>query len=125
MFDVRTSACCYFYFIGLFALAGCAPGTAGEFAPTCSDGVKNGTETDADCGGSCGTCAAGKSCGANLDCASQLCSAGVWGAAACSDGVKTGTESDVDCGGGCSTCAPSKRCGAPSDCLTSICASGT
>lgn len=25
-------------------------------APTCSDGIQNGTETGVDCGGSCGAC---------------------------------------------------------------------
>ncbi len=36
--------------------------------PGCSDAVKNGTETDVDCGGSCGECAIGKKCGADADC---------------------------------------------------------
>ena len=30
--------------------------------PTCTDGVKNGTETDVDCGGACSPCADGKAC---------------------------------------------------------------
>ncbi|MBX3186537.1 MAG: DUF1554 domain-containing protein [Labilithrix sp.] len=41
----------------------------GPPAPTCSDGVANGTETDVDCGGSCATrCARGKLCQASTDC---------------------------------------------------------
>ncbi len=45
---------------------------------TCSDTVKNGSETDVDCGGSCGaTCANGQSCLLNGDCLSGNCSSGV------------------------------------------------
>jgi cysteine-rich repeat protein len=44
---------------------------------TCSDSTKNGSETDVDCGGSCGaTCIVGKSCLANTDCTTNLCSGG-------------------------------------------------
>jgi hypothetical protein len=42
----------------------------GSGGPGCSDGQKNGTETDTDCGGAaCGGCAAGKMCLAPADCA--------------------------------------------------------
>ena len=42
--------------------------------PTCSDDIKNGTETDVDCGGHiCGGCAPDASCLVNADCASALC----------------------------------------------------
>jgi hypothetical protein len=44
--------------------------------PTCTDGVKNGPETDIDCGGSCQPCADGKACAAAADCATQQCSGG-------------------------------------------------
>jgi hypothetical protein len=43
---------------------------------TCTDGQKNGSETDVDCGGLCGGCATGKVCSAKLDCGSYACSAG-------------------------------------------------
>ncbi len=43
-------------------------------APSCLDGVRNGTETDLDCGGSCPGCGNGSRCAVNIDCASQLCS---------------------------------------------------
>jgi uncharacterized repeat protein (TIGR01451 family) len=47
-------------------------------APTCSDGIKNQTETDVDCGGTvCGTCANGKACLVAADCTSATCTAGV------------------------------------------------
>ena len=44
--------------------------------PTCSDNLKNGTETDVDCGGPCGPCENGKTCSSLADCKSGLCSAG-------------------------------------------------
>ncbi len=41
---------------------------------SCSDGTKNGEETDVDCGGSkCSPCAAGKACKADGDCETGLC----------------------------------------------------
>jgi len=52
---------------------------------SCSDSVKNGSETDVDCGGNtyaswplsgCGTCGSGKSCSVNGDCTSGVCNAG-------------------------------------------------
>jgi YVTN family beta-propeller protein len=49
----------------------------GIIAPTCTDGAKNGSETDVDCGGSCASdCANGKACGVNADCVSGSCAAG-------------------------------------------------
>jgi hypothetical protein len=47
-------------------------------APTCSDGIKNGNETDVDCGGgTCPACATGKQCLVAADCVSGNCSGGV------------------------------------------------
>ncbi len=40
---------------------------------TCSDGVKNGAETDVDCGGPCASCALGDACALATDCASSFC----------------------------------------------------
>ncbi|MCC6619869.1 MAG: VCBS repeat-containing protein [Deltaproteobacteria bacterium] len=43
-------------------------------ATTCSDGLRNGSETDVDCGGGCATrCAARKACELHDDCASGIC----------------------------------------------------
>jgi hypothetical protein len=54
--------------------------------PSCNDGVRNGGETDVDCGGPCtGKCALGKGCSAKSDCASGDCVLGV-----CTD-CSTGT----------------------------------
>lgn len=57
-------------------------GTGGAPSP-CNDGVKNGAESDVDCGGpTCGKCANGKACGASGDCQSNMCNGGV-----CAPGV--------------------------------------
>ncbi|MCC6751120.1 MAG: hypothetical protein IT371_25930 [Deltaproteobacteria bacterium] len=45
--------------------------------PSCTDKVRNGDETDVDCGGTkCGGCEVSKACGVGGDCASGLCSTG-------------------------------------------------
>jgi plastocyanin len=61
-----------------------AADAASETAPdapasSCSDGLKNGVETDVDCGGSgiCARCATGKACAVNADCFSGTCSGGL------------------------------------------------
>ena len=46
-------------------------------ANTCQDGVKNGSESDVDCGGgTCPRCAVGKTCTGRADCASARCDGG-------------------------------------------------
>lgn len=65
------------------------PGTTTP-APSCSDGQKNGDETDLDCGGSCPGCSEGQACIDPDDCASGLCGAGVCIGQEC--------RSDDDCG---------------------------
>lgn len=53
----------------------CIGGTCAE--PTCSDNVKNGQETDRDCGGpDCQTCSQGRSCSQDSDCETGMCEAG-------------------------------------------------
>src|SRR5262249_33675611 len=49
--------------------------SAGSCVPTCVDGVKDGAETDVDCGGTCAPCAPGKNCLTNLDCMTNACDA--------------------------------------------------
>ena len=95
-------------------------------APTCTDAIKNGTETDVDCGGGlCPACVPGKMCLAGSDCTSQVCMAGMCQAPSCTDMVKNGNETDVDCGGGtCPKCAMSKMCGSNSDCQSNVCSGG-
>jgi len=56
--------------------AGEASADAGADAPTCMDRIKNGAETDVDCGGpECSRCADGKMCSSDNDCQSGNCGA--------------------------------------------------
>ncbi len=43
---------------------------------SCTDGLKNGDESDVDCGGSCDRCANGKTCNSRDDCQTALCVGG-------------------------------------------------
>jgi len=56
---------------------GTSTGTGGG-APRdpCSDGKRNGSETDVDCGGSCALCALGMSCDSGTDCEGGNCEGG-------------------------------------------------
>ncbi|MFO0586390.1 MAG: hypothetical protein U0441_02560 [Polyangiaceae bacterium] len=103
---------------------------AGACAPvSCADGVKNGDETDIDCGGACGaSCKTGKTCSVNLDCIDKICPAMTkkCAAPACNDKVQNGTETDVDCGGSCPLkCATGAGCKVVSDCIGGICSGST
>jgi hypothetical protein len=62
--------------------------------------VKNGKESDVDCGGpDCQTrCLPTKKCTNPSDCLSGVCHAGICQAATCTDGVKNGFETGIDCG---------------------------
>lgn len=98
-------------------------------APTCMDGVKNGSESDVDCGGGgCSTCANGDTCAVNGDCTSTVCDPmNVCVASICGDNRITGTETCDDggtmSGNGCSaTCtveAGYECTGMPSVCTVS------
>jgi len=92
-------------------------------APTCSDGVINGRESDLDCGEACAPnrCARGNACRYDEDCNSFRCEDGQCSEAACDDELHNGVESDVDCGGACAPCLIGQACGADSDCETQIC----
>ncbi len=105
-------------------VAGSGPVDPGK--PTCTDGQKNGGETDIDCGGPCSKCPDGKTCGSNGDCAGKSC----WGGVCqpppvqmptCDDKAKNGNESDVDCGGSCPKCPDNRACGQDSDCTSNSC----
>ena len=100
--------------------------------PSCTDGSKNGDETDVDCGGSCpNACIDGKGCKAGADCKSGLCDDAATtpvckAAPTCSDGAKNGDETDVDCGGSCpADCKDSKGCQLDADCESGLCDAGT
>ncbi|MCL2723381.1 MAG: hypothetical protein FWD69_02995 [Polyangiaceae bacterium] len=95
-------------------------------AATSSDGVKNGDETDIDCGGTqAPTCADGKSCVTGDDCTSKVCTSDVCQVATGTDGIQNGDESDVDCGGtttGALRCAAGRACNVHADCQSDGCA---
>ncbi len=57
------------------AVFGCCTAAGG---PSCSDGIKNGTETDVDCGGQCPqACNIGQHCTYGSDCISDYCVGGL------------------------------------------------
>jgi hypothetical protein len=112
----------------------CADGVCGDASstvdqpmrcqlPTCEDGVKNGSETDMDCGGSCdSTCPIGSPCTENADCQTTHCAEQVCVSPDCTDGMKNNAETDVDCGGNeCGPCQPDKHCEVGTDCTSLIC----
>ena len=73
-------------------------------APSCTDTLLNGSETDVDCGGSCMGCPASAGCLVAADCLSGVCTGNICAGTSCSDGVKNGGEIGIDCGGPCSAC---------------------
>lgn len=100
--------------------------------PTSMDGVKNGTETDIDCGGGAPTnaprCADGKACKVGADCKDLVCADLMDGKGlrcqppSSTDGVKNGNETGVDCGGmGNPLCANGQGCASKSDCMSGVC----
>lgn len=90
-------------------------------ADRCRDRVRDGDETDVDCGGSCQPCTAGAGCVAPGDCQTAGCDANVCRAPSCSDGVRDGFESDVDCGGVCGVCQLGQVCFNTGDCVSGRC----
>jgi hypothetical protein len=90
--------------------------------PSCTDVVKNGDETDVDCGGTCpGKCAAGKACSVPADCQAGVCTNNFCQSASCNDGLQNGDETDLNCGGSCAKCGTGKKCGTADDCSSSVC----
>jgi hypothetical protein len=95
-------------------------------APSCDDGVSNGDETGADCGGSCpNSCSAGSGCSTDADCGPGLfCAPGASECASisCSDEVQNGEEAAVDCGGSlCPGCPDGSACTGNPDCASGVC----
>ncbi len=100
---------------------------------SCYDNIKNGDESDTDCGGiRCNQCALGKGCNSNSDCESKSCgSSGVCEEKTepvtpekpqtCSNGTKDGDETDTDCGGSCEQCTQDRYCKTDADCKSWKC----
>jgi hypothetical protein len=90
----------------------------------CTDGIQDGSETDVDCGGSCGTCPIGRYCIADADCTDGTCTYGVCVRAVpatCYDGVYDGDETgNIDCGGSCLACT-ADACTQNADCASGWC----
>ena len=62
---------------------------------TCTDTVKNQSETGVDCGGPCPPCLSGQPCNEPGDCYDNVCTAGLCTTGACTDMVMNGTETGV------------------------------
>ena len=102
---------------------------------SCGDGIKDGDESDIDCGGSCPPCGIGQACLANGDCGHAPGCSPSSGCACdavsmtcvydhCFDHVKDGSETDVDCGdplAGCTGCAVGLTCQVDGDCASRGC----
>ena len=98
-----------------------------DVGPSCEDGLRNGDESDVDCGG--GTCfdrcEDGLRCDISSDCASAVCIGFACQPARCSDGIRNGTETGVDCGGdACTGCGLGEGCVDADDCAAGECVDG-
>lgn len=101
------------------------PGCIYYLNPECTDLIRNGEETDVDCGGVCGPCAIGDRCTVNADCEDSTCNDGRCTPLPCANGVQDEMETDVDCGGGtCRKCAGQRACEANTDCFSGTCVPG-
>jgi hypothetical protein len=108
----------------------CASGKCTSPPPMCLDNVKDGNETDIDCGGgTCPTCIDGKICNIPTDCQSGVCGAGnkcTTPPPQCLNNVRDVNETDVDCGGGvCPPCIIGKKCILSTDCTSGLCDGNT
>ncbi|KAF6263210.1 hypothetical protein COO60DRAFT_513298 [Scenedesmus sp. NREL 46B-D3] len=105
----------------------CSNGVCVE-AATCSNGVKDGRETDLDCGGGgCqALCSRGQGCVEARDCITGVCSGGVCRqAATCTNRLRDDNEGDTDCGQVCDRqCGVAGLCQANADCISNVCRSG-
>ncbi|MBA3394007.1 MAG: hypothetical protein H0T89_15270 [Deltaproteobacteria bacterium] len=107
-------------------LVPCASGRCVDAAPrnACRNRVRDGAETDVDCGGTCQPCAAAKRCTVPADCQTAACTGGTCAPASCSNGVRDGFESDIDCGSACAACGLGSVCAADWDCTSDACDHG-
>lgn len=88
----------------------------------CQNDVKDGNESDVDCGGECDACGFGKRCSQDHDCFSSNCQQGTCQEATCQDNLKNQHESDVDCGGECNRCVVGKECNHDNEnCVSGYC----
>ena len=106
----------------------CLDNTAVISASLCTNSVRDGGETDVDCGGPCAPCNVARACSVALDCWSRNCVSRVCQPPppTCDDGIKNQGESDIDCGGAnsCVRCGDGLTCTVGSDCQSGLCANG-
>jgi len=96
---------------------------------TCTNGKKDNTESDLDCGGNCQPCGLNMTCFSNSDCASKVCGSLFKCVAGTTDTCNNNkfdnsSETDVDCGGTCQPCALDKNCLTNTDCASNFCTDG-
>lgn len=91
-------------------------------AASCMDMLKNGAESDVDCGGSCSKCPLGKACGGNADCQSNLCGAG--NKCACNADAQCGSGKYCDAGACKVLIATGKACMRFGECTSGFCVDG-
>jgi hypothetical protein len=109
---------------GVCGTQGCGGGLANCCqAPSCNDDVRNGGESDVDCGAQgCADCGDGQNCQFDGQCQSNQCENGVCSAVpTCTDVQQNGPETGVDCGGGCPPCPDLSGCNQPADCINNNC----
>ena len=93
-------------------------------AVSCTDELRNGAESDTDCGGpECPACADGEACSAGTDCQSRVCGDDdTCASPSCNDGQRNGAETGTDCGGPCPlNCADGDGCARNNDCQSGVC----
>lgn len=113
------------FVVAVLALVGLS-GCVFYLNPQCDDLIRNGEETDIDCGGTCGPCNIGDRCNATADCYQSTCEDGRCTPLPCDNGVKDVEETDVDCGGPeCRKCSGGRTCEVASDCFSDNCVAGT
>ncbi len=88
----------------------------------CNDNVRSGDEEAVDCGGSCEACPACVNGRRDADEEGVDCGGSCPDCPTCSDDKQNGSESDVDCGGTCSKrCETDRRCLEADDCASLVC----
>ncbi len=97
----------------------------------CANFIKDGSETDVDCGGPmCAPCIFGRNCAHGSDCESSVCLNNECQPPTCDDQIKNGSEVDTDCGGEavpdagphiCAPCGDGAKCTGDLDCKSQIC----
>ena len=105
----------------------CINGSCDEIClpAACDDSVRNGLETDVDCGGpDCALCPDGSTCASQSDCdGATTCFENVCVGPDCLNGTLDGSETDVDCGGpDCGPCGAGEGCVIAGDCTDLVCA---